>query len=137
MARQEDDYGRWQERVQPSRVERDPQILENFLKSQCQPILDDLLAWINRPPVRHPPIMQPPSEADFEKLRLPKREQGVARDIYDELKTGGKGWTHFRRAFDKPLDDSVIRRVRNEMRDMGFIRTSQGGGLYIRHTEEQ
>lgn len=137
LARQEDDYGRWQELVRPSRVERDPQVLENFLKSQCQPILDGLLAWINRPPVRHPPIKQPPTEADFEKLKLTELEKGAARDIYEELKTGGKGWTFFRRAFDRPLEDSVIRRVRDEMRDMGFIRTSQGGGLYIRYSGEQ
>lgn len=136
VARQEDDYGCWQELVQPNRVDRDPQVIEGFLKTQCQPVLNGLLEWINRPPVEHPPIKGPPTDDDFKRLKLSNKEQAIARAIYDELKDGGKGWTYFRHALNAPVADTVIRKVRNAMRDKGFIRTSQGGGLYIRHSGE-
>lgn len=136
VARQEDDYGCWDEIVHPRRIDTDPQLLENFLKNQCQPILNDLLEWINRKEVVHPPIKGPPTDEDFKKLTLSEKEKDIARAMYDELRNGNKGWTHFRRSLGSPLDDSVIRRVRNAMRDMGFIRTSQGGGLYIRHSRD-
>ena len=136
LAHQEDDYGRWRELVRPTRVETEPQVLEGFLKAQCGEVLNELLAWINRPPVKHPPIKQPPRDEDFEKLELSKREQEIAREVYEELKSGRKGWSHFRHALGRPLRDDTIRRVRDAMRDMRFIRTSQGGGLYVRHSDD-
>ena len=135
LAGQEDDYGLWQELVRPKRIDPDPQVIEDFLTKQCSAIRDNLLTWINRGAVVHPPIEGPPTDEDFTKLQLSKEEQQIARAMYDKLRDSGKGWTHFRRSLASPLEDSVIRRVRNAMRDMGFIRTSQGGGLYVRHTD--
>ena len=136
LAQQEDDYGCWRELVRPRRVETEPHVLERFLKTHCRGVLDELLAWINRPPVKHPTIKQPPRHEDFEKLELSEADQEIAREIYEELKSGGRGWSHFRHALGRPIPDHTIKKVRDAMRDMEFIDRKQGGGLYLRHSDD-
>ena len=125
LARQEDDYQRWEELVEPVRHEPDPQHLHDFLENHCN--LDGCLAalrsWLDRDPSELPPV----TDSQLRRLYLTTEELNVARAIVEMIEDSDEGWgmTNFREL----ASDSVLRHVRKVLRDAHLIQTVQGGAI--------
>ena len=120
---QEDDFDLWQELVEPVRHEPDPQLLHDFLETQCnkEGCLEDLRKWIDRDAFDLPPV----TDDDLCRLDLTTKELTVAKKLVERIAssdepTSLRNITH---------DDTMMARVKDVLKSVEFIETVQGGGV--------
>lgn len=125
LVRQEDDFGLWQELIEPVRHEPDPQQLHDFLESQCNRdgCLKDLAEWLKREAFVLPPV----AGDDLRRLDLTTRELNTAQQIVERIADSEESWGPT--ALQDIADNDTMARVKGVLKSAGFIETGPGGGV--------
>jgi len=131
LVRQEDDFGRWSELVEPVRHETDPQHLHDFLETQCNrgDCLSELRNWLERGSFKLPPV----TDSQLRRLDLTTAELAVARKIVKMVADSDESWGLSN--FKKLASDRVLGHVREVLKEAGFIETVQGGAVRRAHSK--
>ena len=125
LIRQEDDFELWSELVEPIRHETDPQLLHDFLEtlSNQGDCLSELRSWLERESWVLPPM----TDSQLQRLAFTTRELEVARKMVEMIAGSDEGWGLSN--FKELGSDGVVRRVRDVLKEAGFIHTVQGGAI--------
>lgn len=128
LARQPNDYGTWEEIAPATRWSPEPELLHEFIVDLGKPdpnVLRCLRRWLRRDP-----FLGSRPEVDFSGLDLSDEERRIAEDIYSEIPLDGNegpGWKHF----DGWIEKDDVERVREKLKEAGFIRVVPGGGMRL------
>ena len=126
LVQQEDDFDLWRELVEPVRHEPYPQLLHDFLETQCnkEGCLEDLRKWIDRDAFDLPPV----TDDDLCRLDLTTKELTVAKKLVERIASSDEscGPTSLRNITH---DDTMMARVKDVLKSVEFIQTVQGGGV--------
>ena len=125
LVRQEDDFGLWNELVEPVRHETDPQHLHDFLETHCDrgDCLSELRSWLERGSFELPPV----TDSQLRRLPLTTDELAVARSMVAMIADSDEGWglSNFREL----ASDRVLGHARDVLKQAEFIETVQGGAI--------